>query len=623
MKDFKKGEGIEDLKESLYTRPDPSASRTVDLPPQPPERPKVAQTWQTPPAPIPKAPSPERRMWRKRILIVSVIFFFLTLLTSSAYFFFGSNSISAENIQVSLTGPFTIAAGDTMPLQVTVSNFNEVDIESALLVLTYPGGTKKSDGTLEDLFSDRIPINSLVAGQSINLPVRPIVFGEENQEFAIEALLQYNVAGSDATFEKRVAPLRYKISSTPVTLTVQNDRQIASGQDGDIVLTITSNAKTTINNLLIRAEYPNGFTFTDSTPAPRAGDNVWLIENLSPESTVTIRLSGRLTGQERDELVTRFVVGVARSNDFTQLATQFATAEASFLVENPFLAVKYDMDIRNGVRIAELGEVVKGRLEITNQTNETLYDVKVVMDVAGNAISRPAIRNTSGFFDENNNTVTWDPGTVNALRQMAPGAEVRLEFEVPVRDRPVSSPTITLATSAEARRLTANNISEQLVSTANGTIRVLTESTLLSEVIHVSGPQPPRVGQATTYKVTMRAQAGTNEITGAVVTTALPAYVSFDGVVGDTSSFNFNQNDRTITWNPGQISGGSNKTISFNVTYTPPSSHAGKRQILVERQYFRALDTFIEKDVTAEVRALETELSEELGFPEGNGRVVQ
>jgi hypothetical protein len=623
MQDFRKGEGIEKLRSGLYERPDPSIPPEPQLPPTPPPRPEVASSWQQPPEPVAPAVRVGAKQYRKKILIISVLFFFITLLASSAYFFFGKSTISGENIQVTLSGPFTIGAGDTMPLQVTVANYNEVDIESALLVISYPSGTKKSDGSLEDLFSDRIPINSLQAGQSLNIPVRPIVFGEENQEFAITAMIEYRVRGSNSIFEKQVAPLRYKISSTPVTLTVSNPSRIASGQEGDITLTLTSNAKTPISNLLVRAEYPTGFQFVESSPAPISSNNVWLIESLEPESTVVIQLRGKVTGQERDELVTRFSMGVARSNDFTQLATQFGEASASFVVENPFLAVDFDMDDRDNVRIAEFGEVVNGSLVITNETNEPIYDVKVVLDVAGNAISRPAVRNTSGFYDENTNTITWDSGTQSRLKQMDPGDDVSLSFSIPVRDRVVTSPTITLATNVEARRVTSANVSERLVSTVNGQIKVLTEADLLSEVAHVAGPVPPKVGQTTDYKVTLRAQAGTSDLTEVRVATALPAYVTVKEVVGNDASFNFNPNDRSVVWNVGTVSGGSSKTISFVVSYTPPSAHVGDKQLLVSEQRMTATDAFTERSIQRNQRELTTELSTELGFPEGNGKVVQ
>ncbi len=623
MQDFRKGEGIEKLRSSLYERPDPTVPKAPDLPKAPAPRPQVTSAWQAPPAPIAPVVKAKKNAYRKKILIASALFFFVTMLASSAYFFFGKPTISGENIQVALTGPFTIGAGDTMPLQVTVANFNEVDIESALLIINYPAGTKKSDGSLEDLFSDRIPINSIKAGQSLNIPVRPIVFGEENQEFAIDALIEYKVRGSDAVFEKRVTPLRYKISSTPVTLTINNPSQISSGQNGDITLTLTSNAKTTINNLLVRAEYPNGFSFIESTPAPVAGNDVWLIEALEPATSVTIHLTGKVTGQERDQLVTRFTVGVARSNDFTQLASQFGKGEAAFTVENPFLAVDFDMKDKNNVRIAEFGEVVSGSLKVENQTNDTVYDTKVVMDIGGNAISRPAVRTTLGFFDEAANTVTWDGGSVPSLKQINPGDEVSLSFSIPVRDRIVTSPTITLSASVEARRITATNVSERLVSTVSGMIKVLTESDILSEVTHVSGPVPPVVGQPTEYKVTLRAQAGTNDLREVEVKTALPAYVALKEVVGSSAGVNFNENDRSFTWRPDTVSGGGSKTLSFIIIYTPPSNHAGDRQNLVGRQIMNAVDVFTERVITHETRELSTELSSELGFPEGNGKVVE
>ena len=75
-----------------------------------------------------------------------------------------------------------MAAGDVVPLQISIANQNSVPMESANLILNYPVGTKTSDEQARDLFEERIPLSNLLAGEAVNIPVSIVMFGEENQE---------------------------------------------------------------------------------------------------------------------------------------------------------------------------------------------------------------------------------------------------------------------------------------------------------------------------------------------------------------------------------------------------------------------------------------------------------
>jgi hypothetical protein len=66
------------------------------------------------------------RSYRKIILLGSIGLFILVALVSSVYLFFGNNQISAKNISIDVNVPFTLAAGEKMPIQISISNQNSV-----------------------------------------------------------------------------------------------------------------------------------------------------------------------------------------------------------------------------------------------------------------------------------------------------------------------------------------------------------------------------------------------------------------------------------------------------------------------------------------------------------------
>lgn len=134
-----------------------------------------------------------KRSYRKIILLFSFGVLLLALLVSGAYMLFGSNQISGNNINLSMNVPFSVAGGDVLPLQLSVTNQNSVAIESATLIINYPSGTKSAEEAGKDLYEERIPIEKIDPGQVLNIPTKAILFGEENEEKQIKATIEYRV----------------------------------------------------------------------------------------------------------------------------------------------------------------------------------------------------------------------------------------------------------------------------------------------------------------------------------------------------------------------------------------------------------------------------------------------
>jgi hypothetical protein len=139
----------------------------------------------------------------------------------------------------------------------------------------------------------------------------------------------------------------------------------------------------------------------------------------------------------------------------------------------------------------------------------------------------------------------------------------------------------------------------------------------------VAGPVPPQVGQTTTYALTIVAEAGVNDLTDAIVTTALPIYVNWrDSVVGDGDLI-YNAVSQQLEWKAGNIASGGRKQVSFQVGITPSISQVGGSLVLLQSQTLRATDRFTDSRLQAQADPVYTELSTEAGFDEDNGIVVR
>jgi len=476
---------LTDHKEEVRTQwtapPKPIESKPV-ITPEPISEPVVELEKNT------MAPKKRKMGYRLKLVLLGIGFFMLAVVVSISIQLFGNNVISGENITLSVTGPFTIGAGDVLPLQVGITNSNAVDIESATLIVEYPKGTLSASEDQKELFNERLALDIVAAGETVNIPLRAIVFGEENDERNINVSIEYRVQGSNATFFKEADSLRFKINSSPIIVKVENVKKLSSGQETDITLTITSNSPTTLSELLVKAEYPIGFDFTSSTPEPSNAQNAWIIKDIEPEASKTIVIKGVVIGNDTAEHAINFTVGVPSERDQQSLASVFATAQTVFEVEQAFLGVALRVSGESTSEIVIAPSVnSSGQIEITNTLDDTIYDLTVEMFLGGNALSDLDVGPPNGFYDSLNNKIIWDVSNSPSLAELRPGRSTRLSFGVKPSTAITQTPQITLDVNVQARRISESQVSETLQGTAKSVLKIATIPTLRADAGFSSG----------------------------------------------------------------------------------------------------------------------------------------
>lgn len=639
MRENHREEHLDALRERLYSRGNPpqetKREALTDTPHDVPtswKREGAAQQT-TKSAPRPAASesfsmnlSKGKYSYRVKILLTALCFFVAAVVLSSLFIVFGGNSISGENISISMSGPFTVGGGEEIPVQIGVTNHNSVPIESATLIVEYPSGTQSVEEEGKELFIERIPLDAIQSGETVNVPLRAKVFGEENEELQIHASIEYRVSGSNATFFKEAEPLRFKIGSSPVSLDVEAVHAISSGQETEIKLTVHSNASAPLADVLVRAEFPAGFDFTESSPSPVSGRNTWMIETLDPEESATITLKGVVIGSESEEKTMHFSVGVPSDRDRFALASVFSTASTDFLIEEPFLDVSVSVDgAENGELAAEPGKQSNVQVRIENTLSDTIYDGVVKVELGGNALSDVDVHVSSGFYDSNTRTVVWDSSSEPQLEELAPGASESFRFTVTPDTNALRTPQINLEVSVHARRVSEANVSETLLGSARASIKVASDVSLRaatgrnSGAFSDSGPVPPVVGETTTYTLTLTAESGSNDVADAAVTATLPSYVAWLGETSGDGSVSYSSADRAVMWDVGDIEANSSATAAFQVSLLPSASQIDTTPTLLGEQYLRAEDRFTGTVIRATSPAVTTDVGS--AFGERSGRV--
>ncbi|MEX0917767.1 MAG: hypothetical protein WDZ93_01270 [Candidatus Paceibacterota bacterium] len=604
---------LKDIKQDVPTDwEQPAAEPSADIPPEIPADTSPTDTM---------GKRKQKYSYRAKILLTAICFFVAAVLLSSLFIAFGGNSISGDNIVIDLNGPFTVAGGEEMAIQVGVTNRNSVAIESATLIVEYPDGTQSATEEGRQLFIDRIPLDSIGSGETVNVPLRARIFGEENEELMVNASVEYRVSGSNATFFKEAEPLRFKVGSSPVSLEIETVERVASGQEVTIELTVHSNATTRLTDLLVQASFPSGFDFTRSSPSPISGQNTWAIDVLEPEESATIELSGVLIGGEEEERVMHFSVGVPNENDRYSLGSTLSTLSQEFTIEQAFLDVAITIGGSSELSI-EPGRQSNVQVKIENTLDEAIYDGVVEVKLTGNALSDVAITSTSGYYDSNSRTITWDSSSESRLDQLGPGDTHTVRFSMTPDTDALRTPQINAEVSVRARRVRESQVSDSLVGSTRATIKVASVARLVSSTGHESGPVPPEVGDTTVYELSLRAEGGSNDIGGAVVSATLPSYVTWLDATSGDGTITFSPSTRTVEWNIGNIDANRSVDATFDVSILPSASQIDTTPTLMSQQQFRGEDRFTGTVIRTTSPALTTEM-EESGFGSRNGRVQE
>ncbi|MFA7302789.1 MAG: hypothetical protein WC030_03515, partial [Candidatus Paceibacterota bacterium] len=463
----------------------------------------------------------------------AVLFFLVSVGVAGYFFYYGGNTVSAENIALDIQGPAQIAGGDTVPLVITITNKNPVTIQNTLIEITFPESTRNASNTLEAYPRYVENLGELASGAAITRTVKAAMFGGAGQTLAVPVSFSYKTSGSNATFVKKSShPLQ--ISSTPLEIKIDSLTETVSGKPITLTLTVRSNAKVPLDNVVVAGALPYGFTVTNSS-LPMSNTS-FLLGTLAPGAVKTISLTGTLAGQNSEQRAFRFSIGTAKSANDQTLALTYMTQEALVGITAPFISTTLSV---NGDSTASAAVSPGARQNVTvsyaNTLPTSVSNVTVEVAISGAAVDYQSVSTTRGFYRSADRTVVFSQDRDSSLASLAPGASGlgTFSFATLSAGAAAGSPTITFTTSVSGTRVGQSNVPEAVQATVTKTIKVLTTVAFTASALHASGPIvntgpiPPKADLATTYSVVWNVKNPGSTVADGMVSAALPSYVTY------------------------------------------------------------------------------------------------
>ncbi len=567
-----------------------------------------------------------RRRYRARLVVLGGLALFVGIAFSAYYLFFGLNEISSRNIEITVSAPSSIGAGETVPIDVSIRNDNPVPIVSGTLIVEYPSGTRDAEEPGRQLRTDRISVERIAVGETATIPVRAVIFGEEGEEKAVQSRLTYRVEGTNSILERRLEPIMFRITSAPIVMRVDTTERVSAGHEVVINIDVNSNAPSDIANILVTANYPNVFDFVESSPAPIFNNNTWRIDQLAAGGTEQITIRGVFTGQQSDQFVIDFNAGLPQEENALALGSVFSTFRSEFFIERPFIEI--DLAINNQRSrpvILEDDRQTNVQIRIENTLDSPVYDMRGVARLSGNALNPNRVQVTSGFYDSFDNTVRFNSNTNRDLERVEAGG--RRSFSFNLSPDQIATGQVEIEFDVFARRVSDTSAQEELFGSQIATVQYSSPIVVTPELRHQaepfgdSGPVPPVAEVPTTYTIYLTAQAGNNDIVEGQVVTTLPTYIEWLDRYNGPGTVSYNPVNQQLTWAVGSLSAQERALLEMQIRFRPSRSQIGNVVTILNRPDFRATDRFTGTVVRAQGDNLTSEFSRELGFGLGSGRV--
>lgn len=577
----------------------------------------------------------------KGLVVVAV----LTAFLSGGFFLYQLfdpfSAPSLDHIDIAIDAPTGATSGAPVNIGVNIANKNRVPLEYANLTIMYPSGARALDAPEKNLRDEKKVLGKVEAGQSVEHGTSVILLGEENTEKEIVVRLEFRFEGVNSVLvkeEKR--PVR--MVSSPVNLTVDMLKEVNAGQPLEISINATSNTVIELRDVLVKVEYPLGFTFVEATPKPTFGNNVWKIGTVNPSDKFSIKIRGGIEGEDTQEKVFHTTAGVGGDRTERDVETIYSKVLSTLTLMRPFIGIELLLngEPANDVTIP-FGQPVQGSVRWKNNLQTRIVNAQIEVKLRGVALDRKSISGgVSGFYRSSDDTIVWDERGDSSLAVLEAGEFGTVGFSFmplpPITSGELlTNPTVAAEVSVRGKRFDDDGVPEEIRTVMSQNVRVTSRAQFAARSVYYSGPFinsgpiPPKVERETSYTIIWTIVNTSNNIANAEVRGTLPVYVEFARQVSPSKeNVTYNPNTNEVVWNAGNIPAGTGisnppREVAFQIILAPSLSQVGQEPKLVNDIRFTAIDTFTNEQLIQDKGNVTTNLTTDPKAGVGSGTVVQ
>lgn len=525
-----------------------------------------------------------------------------------------SSGVSPDRVDIQVSGPNTVSAGETTEFDIAVANNNEKTLEGVSLTIEFPPGTRQPDNSGNELRRIQRNLGNLDSGETHSISVSANLFGRQDEAQRITMSAEYGVADSNAIFSVDNS-YSVTIGELPIAMDISAPDQTAPGQPVTFDISIQSNSARTLSNVIVRGEYPFGFTTIQTSPEPSYQDNVWSLGDIEPGEQQEISVTGRFSGGvSSGQRTVRFASGIASEASDVEIGTLFAERSQTLGLQAPLLGLSLDIGENNQGQLSLTGgSEVSGTIEYQNNVEQTLRATEITLDINGASVSSRNTVADEGLYRQENQQITWNSQTTDRLEAISPGESGELSFGLKTKGSEelaaIENPTVEFDIRGSAEPPAGTDLPNPITAELTRTSKVLSdvvveaESLRNSDTFRVSGSYPPEVDTETEYVLHLSVSNTSNQLSETRLLADVPAYVTINGDPQlSAGSFTYNETIGRLRWEIGQLPAGAgyrnpSADMYLPVTLEPTLSQEGTKPDMLTSITLTAVDDFVEQTI--------------------------
>jgi hypothetical protein len=513
-----------------------------------------------------------------KLLLLSTIFLALVLSFSAWRVFSLRNVVSSANIDMSADLTPYAEGGESVPLTVTLRNRNIATLENAKLTLLYKQGNGSQDE--QEKVQEKRDLGNIAKDEYKKQDFSLVLYGKEAESRDITLKLEYEVPGSNALFNKVVVS-KVILRTPPVSVHIDGPDKLSVGQVGTYTFTIKNNSATTSLPSLLLLTLPTNFSIESTNPKSVTRNNTWNIAPLKKGETTTITVTGLFTGKQGEIGTLEAKIGSIGDSP-TQMGVVYSSESTDVTLRSSPLTLQVDLiSDMGGADAIRYNDRAMVTVSYTNTSAQALQDVSLVVTLSGDAPLYSSINPTTGYYDSQRKTITWDKASVPDLAVLAPNAQGTFQIIIPIIQKGTNSSSLKITTTGTASTKTQGDVVATLSKSwgVQGSATLIAKTQYKNSPFKNSGPIPPKPNEETTYTASLKVSAQ-NTLSKASVSFVLPTYVSWENVFTQDKIITYDSKTRTVYWDIGRLEQGAVAEANIMLRVKPSQSHVNQTPVI-------------------------------------------
>lgn len=578
----------------------------------------------------------EKKKGKRWIYFAVGIPLFIIMLCAAAWagflFFNSYKSLAAgKGLVLGIDGPAQVSLGEEITYFINYYNPLDEPLASVDVRVNFPSDfvvTNINPQTTENGMLWKL--GALAANEKGTITVKGRFIGALGTVSAIQAVATYRPASRTNGLET-MATQQVTYTDTVLEGKIEVPERAIPGDQVAIIYRLTNKGQDPLSKFEARIGLPEGFSLINATGSQdllegRVYKQELLIlgANTSTEVKVIGTFALGFGGQAK---VTAQAGTLSADNVF--LPAQ--TSEASFPVLAGDLSLKL---VVNGTDTVErsigFGDNLQCAIGYENTANEPLKNVTIRLLLETLDLNNISTQQKYVLVDwdklqitasttRQDQTLVWAPSKLNELKEIPQHGNGSFEINVPFLSQATGTgmAAVRATVFADIEGIGDSKI-KRTIQIAPMVFKFKSDAALSAEARYYSeegaplgdGPLPPKVGQATRYRIYWAINKQVHALKDINVSGVLPRNVRFVTLATSTAGeIAYDSSSRTVSWRLNRLPEGvQNAEMEFDVELTPTASDDGKFVELIGSSSFQTYDENIKENIIQVSKALNTDL---------------